>query len=104
MAREVRFRAAARADLLSLRDYVAAASGRAAADRVIDGIEAACRSLAEFPERGRSRDDLRAGARVLSLRRRIVIVYRLHEDAIEIGRVLYRGRDLAAALAEPGPA
>lgn len=101
MAVEVRFRPAARSDLFALHDYVAKLSGERVADRLIGRIEDACQGLENFPERGRARDNLRAGIRTLALGRRAIIVYRLGEQGVEIGRVLYRGRDLAAVMASP---
>lgn len=58
MTREVRFREAALTDLFDLYAYIADASGRLRAGSYIDRIEAACRSLGDFPERGTRREDL----------------------------------------------
>lgn len=64
----------------------------AAAERVVDRIEAAERQLREFPEIGQARPDLGPG-----LRHRVVgqylILYRVAPDAIEILRVLHGARD-----------
>ncbi len=71
MAVTVRFRPAAEADLIELYGYIAERSGRARAGDYIDRIEAACLSLADFPERGTRRDDLRPGLRVIGFERRV---------------------------------
>lgn len=101
MAVEVRFRPLARADLFNLYDYIARHSGRERAGAYIDRIEAACMALANFPERGTRRDnDLGAGLRTIGFERRITVVFRVEADAVHILRVLYGGRDVAAAVRE----
>ena len=96
MAVEVRFRDAALTDLFELYSYIAEASGRERAGAFVDRIEAACLGLADFPERGTRRDDLRPGLRTLGFERRATIVFRVVGDEVEIGRVLYGGRNLEA--------
>jgi toxin ParE1/3/4 len=57
-----------------------------------------CLALADFPERGTRRDDLRTGLRTIGYRRRILLAFTVTEDEVVILRVLYGGRDLAAAM------
>jgi toxin ParE1/3/4 len=98
MALKLVFRAAAQADLDALDDYIAQDSPRQAAAFVQKIIER-CDRLTEFPETGRLRNDLRPGLRLIALKRRVVIAYRVTPEAVEIGRVFYGGRDVDALLA-----
>jgi toxin ParE1/3/4 len=70
--------------------------------RVVEAIEERCHSLLEFPEQGRSRDDLRPGARLLPYGRSVVIAYEVTQPAIIVMRVFYGGQD-HAVLMEEGP-
>ena len=88
MAVKVRFRKAALTDLLDLYAYIAERSGRERASTYIDRIEAACMALADFPERGTRRDDLRPGLRTLGFQRQASIVFRIDDAGVEIGRNL----------------
>lgn len=101
MAVEVRFRAAAQTDLFDLYAYIARLSGRARARAYIDRIEAACDRLAHSPERGTRRDDLRPGLRVIGFERRVSILFQIDDRGVEIGRILYGGRDLDALALDP---
>jgi len=56
--------------------------------------------LADFPERGMRRDDLKPGLRVLGFRRRVNIAFVVYRDRIEIARVFYGGRDIDRAFDE----
>lgn len=97
----VRFRPAAEADLFNLYGYVAERSGRARAGAYIDRVEAACLGLADFSERGTRRDDLRPGLRVIGIERRVAILFQVTAERVEIGRILYGGRDLEALTLGP---
>ena len=96
MAFRVRFREAAQTDLINLYTYIAKKSGRTRAGAYIDRIEAACKHLAHFPERGNRRDDIRPGLRVIGFERRVSILFQVDAEGVEIGRILYGGRDLEA--------
>jgi toxin ParE1/3/4 len=96
--REVGFRPRAEADLFELYDFIAANSGHTVAGRYIDKIEAACLALAQFPNRGRNRDDLRPGLRILGFERRVTIAYVVTENDVTIARIFYGGRDFEAAF------
>jgi toxin ParE1/3/4 len=54
-----------------------------------------------FPERGRRRDDLRPGLRIIGFGRRVTIAFHVTGDRITIDRVLYGGRDLTQVLRNP---
>jgi toxin ParE1/3/4 len=82
----------ARQDLVDIWRYIAQ-DNPAAADGLLDRIDAACQALLNFPELGSLRDDIRPG-----LRYRVVgsylILYRIVANDIEIVRVLHGNRDL----------
>lgn len=98
--RKVRFRPAAERDLFELYAYIADTANRLVAKAYVERMESACLSLAAFPERGRSRDDIHAGLRTLAFERRALILFRISQTDVEIIRVLYGGRDIRGALAE----
>lgn len=102
MTRRVTFQHAAQADLISLYEYIGERSGVARARAYVDRIEAACLALADYPERGTLRDDLRPGMRVIGFERRVAIVFSVESDGtVRIGRIVYGGRDLAALAFDP---
>ena len=92
MSRKVVFRSAARNDLKSLYNYIARTSGQQAAGAYINRIEAACRMLAEFPERGTVRNHISAGLRIIGFERRAAIAFKVDGDTVRILRILYGGK------------
>ncbi|MFO1082542.1 MAG: type II toxin-antitoxin system RelE/ParE family toxin [Reyranellaceae bacterium] len=104
--RDLLFRPAARDDPANLYRFIADRSGSPEqAIAYIRRIRAACERLRAFPELGRRRDDIHPGLRLIGFERRVVIGYKLlPSGAIEIGRVLYGGRDHETLVArEEGP-
>jgi toxin ParE1/3/4 len=95
---KVTFRPQAEADLFDLYRYIAEESGFAVAGTYIDRIEKACLSLATFPERGRKRDDIRPGLRILGFERRASLVFLAKRTEVVIVRVLYGGQNLERIL------
>jgi toxin ParE1/3/4 len=94
----VQFSAAAQLDLLEIGDYIA----RDNPDRAVsfvDEIAARCRTLSEFPRKGRLHRSLRREARILAYRG-YLIVYREHEDRVTIERVWHGARDILSLLQE----
>ena len=83
MAVNLRFRQAALRDLFGLYAYIVEQSGRERASAYVDRIEAACMALADFPERGTRRDDLRPGLRTLGFQRQASIVFLIDEYGVE---------------------
>jgi toxin ParE1/3/4 len=69
----------------------------AAADAMIDRIDAAEARLAEFPELGRVRDELLAGVRSWGVGA-YLIFYRVEASALVAIRILHGARDLASTL------
>ena len=68
-----------------------ALNDQASADRLLDRIDEACSHLAEFPEMGVARDDVRPGLRTFPARG-YLILYRVIAHGIEIVRVLHGAR------------
>lgn len=90
---EVSFRPLAAADLIALYEYIAEQAGTAVAGGYIDRIEAACLSLATFPERGTQRDDIRLGLRTIGFERRATVAFQVLQNEVVILRIFYGGRD-----------
>jgi toxin ParE1/3/4 len=67
------------------------------ADRLIDRIERRVQLLAEFPESGTKRDELRPGLRSVTLGM-LNIYYLPLRDGVELVRVLDGRRDIQAIL------
>lgn len=96
----VAFTPEAEEQLINLYRYIAAARSRDAAALYTDSIVTYCEELAEFPSRGRTRDDIRPGLRTIGFRRRVVIAYAVVGEAVFIVGVFYGGRNYEVALAE----
>lgn len=90
----------AEADLLDLYDYIADHDGAERAIGFIDRIAECCHSLESFPKRGRSRDDIRPGLRMLGMERRVTIALKIESGQVTIVRILYGGRDLDRAFSD----
>lgn len=82
----------AREDLIEIWRYVADDNADAA-DRLLDRIADACEQLAERPELGPRRDDIRPGMRYHVVGH-YLILYRLIDKTTEIVRVVHGRRDL----------
>ena len=85
-------------DLLELATSIAERAGLERALTYTDRIEAACLALAQFPQRGTARDDIRRGLRTIGFERRATIAFHVGPNVVTITRILYGGRDLGAAL------
>jgi toxin ParE1/3/4 len=88
----VSFSHRARADLLEIWSYIAAANV-VAADRIADRIVTRCRMLEQHPEMGRARPDVGAGARSIVIDRWIAF-YRVLDDRTQVVRIVDGRRDL----------
>lgn len=78
-------------DLFEILDYIAQDDPNAAVEWV-NFLEDRCRSLADFPYKGRTRDDLFNGAFMLPLRGYLVF-YRVQGDVVEVLAVVEGSRD-----------
>ena len=70
----------------------------ATARRYRKAIVAHCFQLQTFPDRGRSRDDLRPGLQTLVHKRRVTIAYATEGETVVIVALVGRGREIAPAL------
>ena len=95
---KVRFGAQAESDLRRLYMYVAEGAGDEVAEGYIDRIDAACTALETFPKRGRARDDISAGLRIMSFERRATIVFRVMKAKVDILRIFSGGQDYERML------
>jgi toxin ParE1/3/4 len=97
-------RPAAVEDLAAIYDWIVDRADYATATAYRDRVLAACARLADFPNRGSARDDVRQGLRTIAFERRAVIVYVVKEGEVRIARVLHHGRDLSRAFEDPNSA
>ncbi len=78
--------------------FIAAEAGHRVASGYIDRIEATCRSLETFPERGTSHHDVRPGLRTMGFERRATVAFIVGEDHVRVIRVFYGGRNYERLL------
>ena len=90
MAR-LRFRPRAKQDLRRIYDFIAGFAGPASARGIIDGIEARCLTLLDYPNRGTPHPEIRRGLRTVPLGK-AVIAYRVEDRDVVIVRVRYGGQ------------
>ena len=95
---EVSFRPLAEADLFELYRDIAAEADHRVVDGYFDRIEAVCTGLANLSERGRRRDDIRPGLRIMGFERRATVVYQVTKKEVVIVRIFYGGQDFERAL------
>ena len=89
--RAVTFTPLARNDLLGIGDWIAERAGVDVAFNYVARLEAYCQGFEFSGERGRRRDDLSPGLRVVGFERRVAIVFAVFDDEVVILR-LYYGR------------
>jgi toxin ParE1/3/4 len=90
--REIRLANSAQLDLLDIWLYESAKSTEIA-DRRIDEITSTYENFLDFPEMGRSRDELFPGYRSFP-KGQFIIFYRLIPEGVEIIRVVHGARNL----------
>ncbi|TPM23504.1 MULTISPECIES: type II toxin-antitoxin system RelE/ParE family toxin [unclassified Mesorhizobium] len=81
-------------DLITIWLHIARDS-EAAADRLLDRIEARWQQVATYPFSGAPRDDIAPGVRHLMVGNYLTL-YRVRDDVIEILRVLHGHRNVEA--------
>ena len=88
--------------LEGIEDYISHAGSPAIAARYVDAIVASCIKLADFPMRGRRRDDLMPGLRITNHRGRAVIAFMVDERlrTVSVIGVFYGGQDYESVLEE----
>jgi toxin ParE1/3/4 len=84
--------------LNELYDYISDQSSPAIAIGYIRRIRAACLALADFPERGHPRNDIAPGLRIVTMERRVTIVYRAEAAQVRIVTIAYAGRNFLREL------
>lgn len=94
MVHKVVFRRRAESRLIELYEYISQQADPVIAIAYIRRIRVACMALADFPERGRRRDDIQAGLRTVGFERRATIIFRVLKTRVEIVSIAYGGRDL----------
>jgi toxin ParE1/3/4 len=92
MAR-LRFRPRANQDLKRIYLFIADFAGPASARRIVAGIEAYCRTLLTYPNRGAPHSELGPGLRTVPLGK-AVVAYRVENRDVIIVRVRYGGQQL----------
>lgn len=98
-SRRLVFRPEAEADLFELYHYIVQASGSLdVAFRFTERLRAACFTLADFPERGAARDNLKSGLRIITHERKTVIAYFVLGDSVLISNIFHAGRDWESAV------
>jgi toxin ParE1/3/4 len=99
MKAALRIRRQAHEDIKNIYDWIAVEYGDIqAAKRVADDIYTRCESLMEFPLKGRPRDDLSKGLRILPFEKRAIITYRVVAGTVEVLNIFYGGRDYEALV------
>lgn len=96
--RPVLFSAHAKADLAQLYDWIAERAGTRIADGYLDRLETYCSGLEFASERGRRRDDIRRGLRVVGFERRIAIAFVVESEQVVVLRIHYGGRSIEESL------
>lgn len=91
--RRVVFAPEARIDLLNIYDWIAEAANPAVAVGYIERLENWCMSFDIASERGRAREDIRPGLRVVGFERRLTVAFTVSENEIIILRLFQGGRD-----------
>ena len=86
----------AEADLAEIFDYLDEHSPQAA-ERLAAAIDERGALLSQFPQLGRSREELAAGLRSLVVER-YVLFYRVTAHAVEILRILHGSRDIDSIM------
>lgn len=91
----IRFTHSAETDLLELWVTIAE-ENLAAADEILDVIQATATLLGTQPEMGRARPELAEGLRSLPTRTPYLIFYLPDDDGLLVVRVLHHARDIDA--------
>lgn len=86
-------------DLIEIYVFTFRNWGEGQAEKYLDILEAAIRSIGDDPTAGRSRDEVRAGYWSKSVERHVVF-YTFNETEVRIRRVLHASMDFDARLSE----
>ena len=83
-----------------LHAYVAQAASPDIATRFVESIVDFIAGLADFPQRGTTRDDIRPGLRTIGWRRRVTIALAVGDGNVVILGIFYGGRDIESLLSD----
>jgi toxin ParE1/3/4 len=81
------------AQLRALYRYIAKEASAEISEGYVDAIVDKCLGLAEVPNRGTSREDVRPGLRTIPFRRRVTIAYSVDDEQVLILGIFYAGQD-----------
>ncbi len=83
----------ARADLITLYDWIAIAASPSIALSYIERLEKYCRGFDLASERGHLREDVRPGLRIVGFERSVTIAFTVEDERVIILRIFYGGRN-----------
>ena len=92
-SRNVEFTHEAQQDLTCLYDWIAETASPVTALSYLERLEKYCRGFDLASERGRARDDIRPGLRIVGFERRVTIAFMVEEARVVILRLFYGGQN-----------
>ena len=92
----------ARDQLVALYQRIATDASPEIALRYTDTIMSRCEALSLFPGRGTARDDIRAGLRITSFRKRTLIAFTVDAGRVSVIGIFHGGQDYEATLEAGG--
>ena len=101
MKGSIHFTARAKADVISLHEYISAEASSSRADRVVNGIMMLCETLSDFPEQGHYPPELQGHQRTDLREIRFKpyrILYRLQTSRIDVLAVFDGRRDARSLI------
>lgn len=96
--RTVVFAPEARDDLVKLGDWIAERADVETALNYVERVMTYCAGFGTSGERGRRRDDLRPGLRVVGFERRIALAFTVSPTEVTILRFYYGGQNWGASV------
>jgi toxin ParE1/3/4 len=97
------FRRSAQDDLRAIYNYIRQETGSGETGKAyLRRIRKRCQKIADAPFGGVSRDDLGDGIRMTVFERRIVILYRVEDNAVWVTNIFSGGRDYDTLLKRRG--
>ena len=94
MSYRVIFGPRAAGDLEEVLVYLAPRMGVEPAREYLRKIEDHCLGFRDFPKRGKLRDDIRPGLRLVGYKGRATIAFSVEQDLVMIIRIFHRGRNV----------
>jgi toxin ParE1/3/4 len=101
---KVVFTAFAESQIDQLHSFITINANEKRADAYVSRTIEYCEGLSLFPGRGRARDDIVPGLRVIGFERRVMIAFLVTDDAVLIEGVFSGGQDFEGALFDQNPA